>query len=129
MTSTNTPTPTYTPTGPPPTPTNTPTNTPTQTSCNCVYFDVTIVPTDLFLATGNTGPNAIYNNKIMINWANCNSVVSQLTYNAAGTYANSICVGSPYTPFVYFSYWKDNFETNYVLNEFVNYIKSLEYDA
>jgi hypothetical protein len=73
---------------------------------------VTIVSTDLtLLATGNTGPNAIYNNKITITYFNCNGNVAQLTYDAAGTYTNSICVSSFGIPSVVFSYWKNNIES------------------
>jgi hypothetical protein len=112
-TKTLTPTPTVTPGGTAtvtPTPTKTKTPTPTPTTCSCFYFNVTITSIDLSVASGNTGGNAIYNNKMLINYTNCNSVISQLTYDAAGTYTNSICVGSQFTPYVYLSYWQNNVE-------------------
>ena len=113
VTKTPTATPTKTPGSsatPTITPTKTKTPTPTPTTCSCFYFNVTVSSNEILISTGNTGGNAIYNNKVIINYVNCNQQSSTTIYSSAGTYTNSICVGSPYTPFVYFSYWQNNFE-------------------
>ena len=112
-TKTLTPTPTVTPGGTAtvtPTPTKTKTPTPTPTTCSCFLFNVTVSSNEISISTGNTGGNAIYNNKVIINYINCNQQFETTIYSSAGTYNNSICVNSLYVNTVYFSYWQNNFE-------------------
>ncbi len=99
-TATPTSTPTMTPTPLPvtstPTPTSTPapaTATPTATPVQLYQsYDYVISSTDLAAATGNTGANASYNNKVVVvltNGYNCaNTVVRNFTYpfSSAGSY-------------------------------------------
>jgi hypothetical protein len=113
VTKTPTATPTITPGSsatPTITPTKTKTPTPTPTTCTCFYFNVTISSIDLSAASGNTGGNAIYNNKMLINYANCEQQLQTTIYSSAGTYTNSICVNAFYVGFVGLSYWQNNVE-------------------
>lgn len=89
MTPTATPTMTKTPTGTPPAPSATPTMsvtpTPSATTQAFQSYNYSISATDLAAATGNTGGNAIYNNKVVVvitNGYNCgNTLVRDFTYS------------------------------------------------
>ena len=114
---TPTPTPTHTPT-PTPIPTSTPAPTatvgptPTPTSLYQSY-NYSISATDLAAATGNTGGNVAYNNKVVVvltNGYNCaNTTVRNFTYsfNAAGSSYISWLI-SLKTNVPVLGYYKDN---------------------
>ena len=74
-------------------------------ACNCTFWDVIILQTDLDDATGNNPP--LQNNTVLVDYIDCNSVNQTTPYTSTGT--NSICVsgGTP-TPKLY--YYKNNNE-------------------
>ena len=118
--STATPTPSPTPTPvptdtPTPTPTVGATSTPTPTPTVSIYqsYNYSISSTDLANATGNTGANLSYNNKVVVvitNGYNCgNTTERNFTYSfsAAGTaYVSWLISRKTDVPVV--GYYKDN---------------------
>jgi hypothetical protein len=109
--STPTPTPTAT-TSPTPTATAATTPTPTPTSLYQSY-NYSISATDLAAATGNTGGNAVYNNKVVVvltNGYNCgNTTVRNFTYSfdsAGSSYVSWLLSLKTNVPVL--GYYKDN---------------------
>ena len=84
----------------------------TCTGCTCHYVDVTIVQSELDAASGNTGPNAIYNGVVTVQYNQCSSPSPQLTkdYTVAGSYPNDLCVlkSSIYTGTNIIYYYQDD---------------------
>jgi hypothetical protein len=113
---TDTPTPTPSPTPLPATATPTPgpaTATPTPTSTSLYQsYDYLISPIDLADATGNTGGNAQYNNKVVIvitNGYNCgNTLERNFTYDfaAGGSYISWLISRKTNVPVI--GYYKNN---------------------
>jgi hypothetical protein len=103
-TSTPTPTPTATPTVTI-TPTATPTPTPTVGPCDCFEYDVTIDDLDTNAATGNTGPNAIYNGNVVINYTDCEG---NLTESLSGSPGAVVCADINFG--LSLTYFQDNLE-------------------
>jgi len=110
-TPTATPTPTPTPTGiePTPTPTVTPTATPTPTPtlepCECYEYDITISSLDTDAATGNTGPNAIYNGNLVITYTDCEG---NPTESLSGSGTAIVCADSNFG--VFLTYYENDME-------------------
>jgi hypothetical protein len=90
---------------PSPTPTQTPTVTPTKPECSCTYYDSTVSSADLNDATGNSNP--FFNNKLVLNFYNCDNVYSELTNTFVGFQANSFCATSIASPGTYYYYKND----------------------
>jgi hypothetical protein len=118
-TATPTTTPTVTPTATPtitPTPTATlaATATPTPTPTVSLYqsYDYLISANDFANATGNTGPNSVYNNKVIItitNGYNCGNITERnfiYEFAAAGSYISWLISRKTNVPVV--GYYKDN---------------------
>jgi hypothetical protein len=82
------------------------------TGCTCHYVNVTIVQSELDAASGNTGPNAIYNGVVTVQYNQCSSPSPQLTkdYTVAGSYPNDLCVlkSSIYTGTNIIYYYQDD---------------------
>lgn len=112
-TSTPTSTPTATPTVTP-TSTPAPTATPTPTPTGSIYqsYDYVISATDLAAATGNTGGNLAYNNKVVVvitNGYNCgNTTERNFTYSfsSAGSFISWLLSRKTDIPVI--GYYKDN---------------------
>ena len=64
----------------------------TCTGCTCHYVDVTIVQSEIDAASGNTGPNAIYNGVVSVSYTNCNFNLDYKDYTVAGSYPDDLCV-------------------------------------
>ena len=63
----------------------------TCTGCTCHYVDVTIVQSEIDAASGNTGPNAIYNGVVSVSYTNCNFNLDYKDYTVAGSYPDDLC--------------------------------------
>ena len=64
----------------------------TCTGCTCHYVDVTIVQSELDAASGNTGPNAVYNGVVSVSYTNCDSNPDFADYTVSGTYLDNLCL-------------------------------------
>jgi len=73
------------------TPTVTPTSTVTPTPACCTYYDLNISSTDTNDATGNV-IFASFNNKVFVNFTDCDGTQRFLWTYSAGFYANELCI-------------------------------------
>jgi hypothetical protein len=64
----------------------------TCTGCTCHYVNVTIVQSELDAASGNTGPNAVYNGVVSVSYTNCDSNPDFADYTVSGTYLDNLCL-------------------------------------
>jgi len=82
----------------------------TCTGCTCHYVDVTIVQSEIDAASGNTGPNAVYNGVVSVSYTNCNNNPDYKDYTVAGSYPDDLCVlvSSIYSPTNIIYYYQDN---------------------
>jgi len=64
----------------------------TCTGCTCHYTNVTILQSDINRASGNTGPNVVYNGVVSVLYTRCDSNPNSKDYTVAGTYLNDLCV-------------------------------------
>ena len=64
----------------------------TCTGCTCHYVDVTIVQSEIDAASGNTGPNAVYNGVVGVFYTNCNNNPDYKDYTVAGSYPDDLCL-------------------------------------
>jgi hypothetical protein len=73
--------------------------------CDCYEYDVEISSLDTNAATGNTGPNAIYNDNIIINYTDCEG---NPTESLSGSGTAIVCADSTFG--VSLTYFSDNLE-------------------
>ena len=91
-----------------------------QSECLCSSVDVTISQTDLDSASGNTGPNAVYNGVVFYQYNTCvnpNPMVSE-GYILAGTFTNSVCALTNQVTFSLFYYYQDDVVKDSTLDPF-----------
>jgi len=62
------------------------------TGCTCHYVDVTIAQSEIDAASGNTGPNAVYNGIVSVQYTRCDNNPDFADYTVAGTYLDELCL-------------------------------------
>jgi hypothetical protein len=78
------------------------------TGCTCHYVNVTIVQSEIDAASGNTGPNAVYNGIVSVGYNRCDSNYDYKNYTVAGTYNNDLCILKTQINNATFFYYQNN---------------------